>query len=401
MNIHPCANALPDMSDEEFDLLVEDIRCRGLLIPIELLDGEIIDGRHRHLACKAANCKPRFVNVDLGDSTAAEYVWALNGVRRHLTASQRACVALELMPECRREAKERQKKSLLLTQTTKGQELIPDPSGNGQARDDAAEIVGVNPHYVSDAESIKKADRDLYADVQGGSLTISKAKKQIKETVKSEADRKSTAKAKRALPKNDDFGVYHGDSFKLANVIPDESCPLIFTDPPYDRKSLPMYRDLGQLANRILVDGGSLITYCPKHSLLEVGAMLAEADDMRFFWICASHHMSGSYLRMTEYGIVVRWNPMLWFVKGSFRRDRQTWVEDLVSDPREKDHHDWQQPLGDAEHFIERLSKKDELVVDPFCGGGTTAVACRNLRRTWWTADIEERNVIVARKRLS
>ncbi len=123
-------------------------------------------------------------------------------------------------------------------------------------------------------------------------------------------------------------------------------------------------------------------------------------NDMHLFWIACCLH-TGGVAQMREYGIKVKWKPMLWFVKGSFRRDRETWVEDLVESRQEKESHPWQQSVIEASHFIERLTTKGELVVDPFCGGGTTAVAAKKLGRQWWTADIDATYVNTARKRLA
>jgi 16S rRNA G966 N2-methylase RsmD len=41
----------------------------------------------------------------------------------------------------------------------------------------------------------------------------------------------------------------------------DETHHLIFTDPPYDRETIPQYEDLAALGARVLIPGGSLITY--------------------------------------------------------------------------------------------------------------------------------------------
>ena len=103
---------------------------------------------------------------------------------------------------------------------------------------------------------------------------------------------------------------------------------------------------------------------------------------------------------MREYGIKVKWKPMLWFVKGDFRRDRETWVDDLVQSTQEKDSHPWQQSVVEARYYIDTLTRKGELVVDPFCGGGTTAVAAKQLGRQWWTADRESVHVKTAMERL-
>ena len=48
-----------------------------------------------------------------------------------------------------------------------------------------------------------------------------------------------------------------------------------------------------------------------------------------------------------------------------------------------------------------RLTEASDLVVDPFVGGGTVAVACRALGRRWLGTEIDAEAVAVARKRLA
>jgi DNA modification methylase len=92
--------------------------------------------------------------------------------------------------------------------------------------------------------------------------------------------------------------------------------------------------------------------------------------------------------RMTEYGIIVHWKPIVWFVKGT-RGDKHTFVDDLVSTQVEKDTHEWQQPLAEADYYIRQLSSPAGLVVDFFCGSGTTALAADRLGRKWRTYEID------------
>ena len=54
MKVHKSARLLPDMSETEFQELCRDIEALGLQMPIALLDGQIIDGRHRYKACRKA-----------------------------------------------------------------------------------------------------------------------------------------------------------------------------------------------------------------------------------------------------------------------------------------------------------------------------------------------------------
>lgn len=182
-------------------------------------------------------------------------------------------------------------------------------------------------------------------------------------------------------------GFHNGDFADVAaKHIGDGSVSLIFTDPPYDRESLPLYSRLAAVADRVLADGGSLVTYLGHRNLTEVKDELETG--LRFFWPCAVFH-TGRKSLMREYGVSVRWKPLLWFVKGNFRRDRESIIPDAILSEREKETHPWQQSVIDASHFIERLTTPGELVFDPFAGGGTTAVAATQLGREFITCDID------------
>ena len=91
---HEDANIFPLIEGEEFEKLVDDIKANGLLNPIVLYEGKILDGRNRYNACNSAGVEPNFIEYD-GDSPR-EYVLSLNLTRRHLTESQRALVSARL-----------------------------------------------------------------------------------------------------------------------------------------------------------------------------------------------------------------------------------------------------------------------------------------------------------------
>ena len=154
-------------------LLRDDIAQHGLLCPVELYEGKILDGRHRWRACEELGIECDLIEVDLDGQSPAQYVWNLNGARRHLTAGQRAAVAVELLPVLKEEAKQRQgTRTDLLPNMVKGEPI--------HSHQKAAEIVGVSKGYVEDAEKIKEEAPDLFEAVKQGTMTIPKAKKQIK-----------------------------------------------------------------------------------------------------------------------------------------------------------------------------------------------------------------------------
>jgi ParB family chromosome partitioning protein len=93
-DIHPLAELFPRMSGDEYAALKEDIKTHGLLEPIWLYQGKVLDGRHRYLACLDVGVEPRFRQYEGGDPVG--FVVSLNLKRRHLNESQRAMVAASL-----------------------------------------------------------------------------------------------------------------------------------------------------------------------------------------------------------------------------------------------------------------------------------------------------------------
>src|SRR6266571_3153231 len=107
MEFHEVASIFPMMGDEEYKALVDNIRTKGLLEPIWIYQGKIIDGRNRYNACLETGVEPRFREWN-GNDSLVEFVVSLNFHRRHLTSSQRAMIALEIEERLAVEAKERQ-----------------------------------------------------------------------------------------------------------------------------------------------------------------------------------------------------------------------------------------------------------------------------------------------------
>lgn len=67
---------------------------------------------------------------------------------------------------------------------------------------------------------------------------------------------------------------------------------------------------------------------------------------------------------------------------------------------REKRTHEAQKPLGLMEYLIKLTTRKEHIVLDPFMGSGTTAIACRRLDRRFVGFEINERYFDIANKRL-
>jgi hypothetical protein len=192
-------------------------------------------------------------------------------------------------------------------------------------------------------------------------------------------------------------GLHVGDFRELSpGLIADESVELVFTDPPYDRDSLPLYGAAAKEAARILKPGGSMLIYSGGLQLPEEVAAMCQ--HLEWCWPCGSLHLDHPN-QMIRLGIENRIRLILWFVKG-YRGDTQTFVSDVVTGERQKDVHDWQQHVEDAEYYIEKLTIKGGTVVDFCVGSGTTLVAAQKLGRQWIGFEIDKDTAKAASERL-
>src|SRR5271166_105028 len=84
-NPHPICLLIPSADEYELQDLTDDIRAHGLIDPIVLFEGMILDGRNRAAACERAGIAPRYVSFEGGREDALILVVSHNLKRRHLT----------------------------------------------------------------------------------------------------------------------------------------------------------------------------------------------------------------------------------------------------------------------------------------------------------------------------
>jgi site-specific DNA-methyltransferase (adenine-specific) len=201
------------------------------------------------------------------------------------------------------------------------------------------------------------------------------------------------AKAKKRIPRDDtargralgteDLEIRHGDFRSVLADIPDDSVPLILTDPPYADENVPLYVDLAAFAAAKLEPGGSLICYTG-HTILPL-VLPPMSDLLRYWWLLALDHQSGTR-QLPGKWVRAGWKPVMWFVKGS-RRDH-TFVRDVIRGVKpDKSAHGWAQGVDEVLPLIESLSAPGELVVDPFAGSGAFGIAASKVGRRFLGAD--------------
>ena len=175
-----------------------------------------------------------------------------------------------------------------------------------------------------------------------------------------------------------------------------ESIDLIFTDPPYPEKSLPLWSDLSEFANRVLKPNGMLVAYTGAMYLPEVINRLGERLT---YWWAGSIVLNGPHSRVFARNIAQGSKPLLFYVKDGFKPN--IWIEDTYhSEGEQKESHDWQQSIGAAMYYIETLTEPGAKVVDPFLGGGTTGVAAIKSGRDFTGIEIDRVAMATAHERI-
>ncbi|HMK23604.1 MAG TPA: ParB N-terminal domain-containing protein [Terriglobales bacterium] len=169
--IHPAAEMFPMMTDVELRDLADDIQKNGLLEPVVLYDGMVLDGRNRLAACKLAGISPGFVEAKGDVKSLTLYVLSKNLHRRHLTESQRATIGAEMMPMLQEEARNRSNANL-----RHGSESPTWPTGydgelKGRSVEIAGRALGIGATTVRRAAAVKKVAPELFEKMKKGEVT--------------------------------------------------------------------------------------------------------------------------------------------------------------------------------------------------------------------------------------
>ena len=356
----------------------------------------LLDGHNRYEICARLDLPFEIEEMRFDDRSHAEE-WIIRNQfgRRNLPVYDRVILVNRLSDLIATRAKDNQRKS-----KGRGKKGCQISDNLIDTKKEIAAIAGVSHDTVAKVKKIEaavtagKVDKETIDKLRHRGTSINRVVRDLKEQ---ETAAKREAQKVVAISKRRDVdGLYLGDFREIGDKIPDASADLIFTDPPYDRKAIELFDGLGEFAARVLRPGGSLIAYVGHIQLRD--ALTDLSQHLRYWWTCGCFH-SEAKARMTEYGIIAGWKPIVWFVKET-RGDKHTFVTDVVTGAREKSHHDWQQALSEARHFIDMLTQPDDFVVDPFCGGGTTPVACIQSGRKWASFEIDEANFSNASSRI-
>ena len=190
--------------------------------------------------------------------------------------------------------------------------------------------------------------------------------------------------------------IINGD-FRTSKIQA-ESVDLIITDPPYGREFSDTWTGLSSFANRVLKPSAFLISYFGQLNMPDFINSLSK--ELIYYWTFSLQHSGNNQLVMPR-NIFCGWKPIFIFQKPPFKKLQEPMDDVIAGTGREKSEHKWQQAEKELNYLIDRFSDIGDLIVDPFCGSGTTLVAALKKNRNVVGIEIDEYYCKVATERIN
>jgi DNA modification methylase len=202
--------------------------------------------------------------------------------------------------------------------------------------------------------------------------------------------------------------ILHGDCVELMRGLPAESVDFILTDPPY----LVRYRDRsGRTVANDDRDDWLKPAFAEMFRLLKPGTLCLSfygwnrAD--RFFaaWKAAGFDVAGHVVFRKRYASSARFfehhhEPAYLLAKGDARFPAHPIPDVLDWQYTGNRLHPTQKPVKPLQHIVQALCKPGGLVLDPFCGSGSSLVAARDAGCAYLGIELDAAHHGTASKRL-
>lgn len=91
--VHPLAKMIPVIVTGDLDRLYDDIKEHGVLEPLVMFQGKVLDGRNRLAVASVVGAPVQLTQFEGDYEAAKRFVWSANAARRHLTMPQIALAA--------------------------------------------------------------------------------------------------------------------------------------------------------------------------------------------------------------------------------------------------------------------------------------------------------------------
>lgn len=276
-----------------------------------------------------------------------------------------------------------------------------NPTKNSEphnTRKTIAEELGWGRTQVGRADKIlKHAPPEIIEELRLNKMTINKAHEIIQKKIDDDNRRISAEKGKLvSLPER--INLKFGDFNIVLDSIEDNSIDLILTDPAYPKEYLHTWRELADFAQRKLKPSGLMIAYSGQYHLPKVLQMLGKK--LHYYWpFCLEH--KGKTQIVNHKNVMCGWKPILIYQKAPKRKFDQTILDVIGGGKRQKKHHVWEQDTTGFKQLMELFSHENDLICDPFVGGGTVPYLCKKLNRRFVGAEIDEQSYNISLNRIN
>ena len=366
--------------------LAESIAEIGLLHPVVIDDkGTLIAGERRIRACQSLGWDSVPVTViPLDDIVRGEY--SENAFREDFRPSEIDAIRRALEPAEKAAAKERQEEGR--NQHSQGSGNFPEGS-KGETRDKIGKLAGVSGRTVDKiAEVVQAAEESpeefgKLVEEMDKSGKVDRAHKKLKKAKKQAAAMEMAS----MVPSISDRYQLHHANFTEAQRLEDNSVDFIITDPPYPAEYLNVFDGLGLVAANVLKPGGLALVMVGETYLPDIIAMLGK--HLTYHWALAYLTPGGQAVQQFDRKVNTFWKPVLVYRKGEYTGD---WFGDVVrsdTNDNDKEHHHWGQSVSGMRDLMRRFVKPGNVVLDPFLGGGTTAVVTLEMGASFIGYDID------------
>lgn len=258
--------------------------------------------------------------------------------------------------------------------------------------------LGSRENYRKAKIIVEKGDPELIAKVDSEKVSIAAAYKEIKSAEKKSERKKEVEAAAKLYKEDESLQVVNADFYPWCNEnLENDSVDLILTDPPYPKEFLYLWAQLGEVAARVLKPDAYLVTYTGQLYLPEV--INALQQHLSYCWMVVLHH-TGQKQLVHARNAICTYKPILIFRNGKPGKFDDTIVDSISNDYREKDFHEWGQGESAVGYLMKTFSTPNDLVLDPFVGGGTTLAVAQALKRKCIGIEKDQRYMDVIKSRL-
>lgn len=221
-----------------------------------------------------------------------------------------------------------------------------------------------------------------------------------------------------------------GDCYELIKQIPDKSIDCIYTDPPYKIEGLhtgtgilkDRSKNLNHYVNQmrdLQIDKGidcsileqfvrimkkiNIYIWCNKEQIIDYLDYFVKKYKCNYEFIIwhkqnVAPFTNGHYLKDKEYCLYF-WKDVV--VKGKYENMSTVYHTTINTKDKNLYKHPTIKPINFVKMHLQNSTQPNDIVLDCFCGSGTTCVACKELERRYIGMEIDETFHKIAINRLN